>query len=88
MPSGELGDARATGAIVEWVMPQSQVRRDPNDAAAAIRALGKIGPSAVVLPFIRRVANSFPGPGTPNGEIIAAAVTDAEAALGVSVERG
>jgi HEAT repeat protein len=85
---GELGDARATGAIVEWVMPQSQVRRDPNDAAAAIRALGKIGPSAVVLPFIRRVANSFPGPDTPNGDIIQAAVTDAEASLGVAVERG
>ena len=85
---GELGDPRATGAIVEWVMPQSQVRRDPNDAAAAIRALGRIGPSEVVVPFIRRVANSFPGPGSPNGDIIQAAVTDAEASLGVSVELG
>jgi hypothetical protein len=36
--------------LVEWVMPQSQVRRDPNDVAAAIRALGKIGPPEVVLP--------------------------------------
>jgi HEAT repeat protein len=76
---GELGDSRGTGAIVEWVMPQSQVRRDPIDAAAAIRALGKIGPAEVVLPFIRRVANTFPGPGTPNGDIIHAAVAEAEA---------
>lgn len=84
---GELSDPRATGAIVEWVMPQSKVRRDPNDAAAAIRALGKIGPSAVVTPFIRRVASSFPGPGTPNGDIIQAAVAEAETSLGTSVPR-
>jgi HEAT repeat protein len=84
---GEIGDPSATGAIVEWVMPSSRVGRDPHDAAAAIRALGKIGPSAVVLPFIRRVANHFPGPGTPNGDIIQAAVTEAEASLAVSAER-
>ena len=84
---GQLGDPSATGAVVEWVMPQSHVRRDPNDAAAAIHALGKIGPSGVVLPFIRRLANNCPGPGTPKGDIIQGAVSDAEASLGVSVDR-
>jgi HEAT repeat protein len=83
---GEIGDPSATDAIVEWVMPQRRVGRDPHDAAAAIRALGKIGPPDVVLPFIRRLANHFPSAGTPNGDIVQAAVTEAEASLAVSAE--
>jgi len=81
---GELHDPRATGAIVEWVMPQSVIRTDPIEAAAAIRALGRIGPPEVVQPFIRRISHHFPGPGTPNGDIIQEALDEAEASLGTA----
>ncbi|HET9498113.1 MAG TPA: hypothetical protein VFP83_07285, partial [Candidatus Limnocylindria bacterium] len=82
---GDLGDQRGMAVVVEWVMPQSQVRTSPDEAAVAIRALGKIGPPETVVPFIRRIRNHFPGAGTPNGDIIQAAILDAEASLGEPV---
>ena len=77
----DLGDPGATGAVVEWVMPFSKVSGQPDEAAAAIRALGRLGPPDVVHPFIRRIASRFPGPGTPNGDVIQAAVGEAEDSL-------
>ena len=82
---GDIGDPAGMAVVVEWVMPQSHVRTSADDAAVAIRALGKIGPPDMVVPFIRRIRHHFPGAGTPNGDIIQAAVVDAEASLGESV---
>lgn len=84
---GELRDGRATPAVVDWVMPDDgQVRSEPAEVAAAIRALGKLGPRDVVMPVIDRISSHFPGQGTPYGDMIHEAVTDAEASLGASVK--
>ncbi len=80
----EIGDAQATVAVVDWVMPDGpdgQVRSDPDEAAAAIRALGRLGPAEIVRPVIERISSHFPERGTPYGDLIHQAVSDAEAAL-------
>jgi HEAT repeat protein len=83
---GELGGEEATAAVVDWVIPEDgQIRSEPAEAAAAIRALGKLGPRDVVMPVIDRISGHFPGQGTPYGDMIHEAVSDAEASLGVSV---
>jgi len=83
---GELHDEQATAAVVDWVMPDDgQVRSEPAEVAAAIRALGKLGPRDVVMPVIDRISSHFPGQGTPYGDMIQEAVSDAEASLGASV---
>jgi len=84
----ELSDERGTAVVVDWVMPDGPdglVRSDPNEAAAAIRALGQLGPAELVLPVIERISGHFPEPGTPYGDLIHEAVSDAEASLGASV---
>lgn len=82
---GELGGEQATAAVVDWVIPEDgQIRSEPAEAAAAIRALGKLGPRDVVMPVIDRISGHFPGQGTPYGDMIHEAVSDAEASLGVS----
>jgi HEAT repeat protein len=84
---GELGGEQATAAVVDWVIPEDgQIRSEPAEAAAAIRALGKLGPRDVVMPVIDRISGHFPGQGTPYGDMIHEAVSDAEASLGVSVK--
>ena len=85
---GKLGDERGTPVVVDWVMPDGPdglVRGEPNEAAAAIRALGQLGPAELVLPVIERISGHFPEPGTPYGDIIHEAVSSAEASLGASV---
>lgn len=85
---GELGSEQATVAVVDWVMPDGpdgQVRSDPDEAAAAIRALGRLGPPELVRPVIERISSHFPAPGTPYGDLIHDAVSDAEASLSASV---
>lgn len=85
---GELGGEQATVAVVDWVMPDGpdgQVRSDPDEAAAAIRALGRLGPPELVRPVIERISSHFPEPGTPYGDLIHDAVADAEASLSTSV---
>ena len=85
---GEIGGERATVAVVDWVMPDGpdgQVRGDPDEAAAAIRALGRLGPPDLVRPVIERISSHFPEPGTPYGDLIHDAVSDAEASLSASV---
>ena len=85
---GELGGEQATVAVVDWVMPDGpdgQVRSDPDEAAAAIRALGRLGPAEIVSPVIERISSHFPEPGTPYGDLIHEAVSDAEASLSASV---
>lgn len=83
---GELGGEQATAAVVDWVIPEDgQIRSEPAEAAAAIRALGKLGPRDIVMPVIDRISGHFPGQGTPYGDMIHEAVSDAEASLGVSV---
>jgi HEAT repeat protein len=82
---GKLGDERGTTVVVDWVMPDGPdglVRSDPNEAAAAIRALGRLGPADLVMPVIERISGHFPEPGTPYGDLIHEAVSDAEASLG------
>lgn len=84
----ELGGEKATVAVVDWVMPEGPdgpVRSDPDEAAAAIRALGRLGPPELVRPVIERIGGHFPEPGTPYGDLIHDAVSDAEASLGASV---
>jgi HEAT repeat protein len=81
----ELGGEQATAAVVDWVMPHGRVRRQPDEAAAAIRALGKLGPRDIAMPVIERLSSQFPGQGTPYGDLIHEAVSDAEASLGASV---
>jgi hypothetical protein len=76
------GDPRAVGAVVDWAVPHGQVRGDVQEAATAIRALGMLGPADEVRPFITRISRHFPGPGTPNGDVIEEAVLDAQVALG------
>lgn len=83
---GELGGEQATAAVVDWVMPDGQVRSEPDEVAAAIRALGKLGPRDIVMPVIDRISSHFPGPGTPYGDMIHDAVSDAQASLGASVK--
>lgn len=78
---GELGDERGTAVVVDWVMPDGQARSQPEEVAAAIRALGKLGPRDVVMPVIDRISSQFPGQGTPYGDLIHEAVSDAEASL-------
>jgi HEAT repeat protein len=85
---GELGGEQATVAVVDWAMPEGPdgpVRSDPDEAAAAIRALGKLGPPELVKPVIDRISSHFPEPGTPYGDLIHGAVSDAEASLSASV---
>jgi len=85
----ELGDERGTAVVVDWVMPDGPdglVRSDPNEAAAAIRALGWLGPAELVMPVIERISGHFPEPGTPYGDLIHEAVSDAEASLSTSVK--
>jgi HEAT repeat protein len=85
---GELGGEQAAVAVVDWVMPDGpdgQVRSDPDEAAAAIRALGRLGPPELVRPVIERISSHFPEPGTPYGDLIHDAVSDAEASLSASV---
>jgi HEAT repeat protein len=85
---GELGGEQATVAVVDWVMPDGPdglVRGDADEAAAAIRALGKLGPAEIVMPVIERISSHFPESGTPYGDLIHEAVSDAEASLGASV---
>ncbi len=83
---GELGGEQATAAVVDWVMPDGQARSQPDEVAAAIRALGKLGPRDVVMPVIDRISSHFPGQGTPYGDMIHDAMRDAEASLGASVK--
>lgn len=83
---GELGGEQARAAVVDWVMPDGQARSQPDEVAAAIRALGKLGPRDVVMPVIDRISSHFPGQGTPYGDMIHEAVSDAEASLGASVK--
>lgn len=83
---GELGGDQATAAVVDWVIPEDgQIRSEPAEAAAAIRALGKLGPPDIVAPVIDRISSHFPGQGTPYGDMIHDAVMDAETSLGASV---
>lgn len=85
---GELGGEQATVAVVDWVMPdgpEGQVRSDPDEAAVAIRALGRLGPPDLVRPVIERISSHFPEPGTPYGDLIHDAVSDAEDSLSASV---
>jgi HEAT repeat protein len=86
---GKLGDERGTPVVVDWVMPDGPdglVRSDPNEAAAAIRALGQLGPAELVMPVIERISSHFPEPGTPYGDLIHEAVSDAEVSLSTSVQ--
>jgi HEAT repeat protein len=84
---GEIGGDDATAAVVDWVIPEDgQIRSEPAEAAAAIRALGKLGPRDLVMPVIDRISSHFPGQGTPYGDMIQEAVSDAEASLGASVD--
>ena len=86
---GKLGDQRATAVVVDWVMPDGPdglVRSDPDEATAAIRTLGQLGPADLVMPVIERISSHFPGQGTPYGDMIHEAVSDAEASLGASVK--
>jgi hypothetical protein len=86
---GALGDQRATTVVVDWAMPDGPdglVRSDPDEAAAAIRALGRLGPAELVRPVIERISSHFPEPGTPYGDLIHDAVSDAEVSLGASVK--
>lgn len=82
---GELGGEQATAAVVDWVMPDGQLRSQPDEAAAAIRALGKLGPRDVVMPVIDHISSHFPGQGTPYGDMIHDAIRDAETSLSASV---
>jgi HEAT repeat protein len=86
---GKLGDQRGTAVVVDWAMPDGPdglVRSDPNEAAAAIRALGQLGPAELVMPVIERISSHFPEPGTPYGDLIHQAVSDAEASRSTSVQ--
>ncbi|MEK6190749.1 MAG: HEAT repeat domain-containing protein [Chloroflexota bacterium] len=86
---GNLGDQRGTAVVVDWVMPDGPdglVRSDPDEAAAAIRALGQLGPADLVMPVIDRISSHFPGQGTPYGDVIHDAMREAEASLGASVQ--
>ena len=65
------------GKVVE------ESRGDVQEAAVAIRALGRLGPRDEVKPFITRISRHFPGPGTPNGDVIEAAVLDAQTSMGM-----
>lgn len=79
-----VGGEQATVAVVDWVMPEGPdgpVRSDPDEAAAAIRALGRLGPEELVRPVIERISGHFPEPGTPYGDLIHAAVADADDSL-------
>jgi len=85
----ELGDERGAIPVVDWVMPDGPdglVRSDPDEAAAAIKALGRLGPEDLVMPVIERISSHFPDPGTPYGDLIHEAVTDAEASLNASAQ--
>lgn len=81
---GKLGDQRGTPVVVDWAMPDGPdglVRSDPDEAAAAIRALGQLGPAELVLPVIERISGHFPEPGTPYGDLIHEALREAEESL-------